>query len=219
MGPGHVRRRGLLTRALAFLSDALPQGRTLPEKGWRRRHRILLNLLWLHALALPVFGAARGHGPWHSLLEGAGIAIFAALASSRASRRVRACLVSLGLLTSSAILVHFSGGAIEAHFHFFVMVSVLTLYEDWIPFLLAFAYVLLQHGVAGALDPSSVYNHPAGAAHPWRYAAIHGGFILFAGGANVVFWRVNEDVRLAATRARRLQRITDAAVSRLALAA
>lgn len=36
------------------------------------------------------------------------------------SRKARACLVSLGLLTSSALLVHFSGGYIEAHFHFFV---------------------------------------------------------------------------------------------------
>jgi diguanylate cyclase (GGDEF)-like protein/PAS domain S-box-containing protein len=123
----------------------------------------------------------------------------------------------VGLLTSSAVLVHLSGGAIEAHFHFFVMVSILTLYEDWIPFLLAFAYVLFQHGVAGALDPASVYSHAAGAAHPWRYAAIHGGFILSAGVANVVFWRLNEDVRRAARRSRRLQRITDAAVSRLRL--
>ena len=212
-----MHRVAFLRRVLALLGDALPHSRMLPEKDWRRRHRVLLGLLWIHALALPIFGAARGYGPWHSLLEGAAVAIFAALASSRASRRVRACLVSLGLLTSSAVLVHFSGGAIEAHFHFFVMVSILTLYEDWIPFLVAFAYVLFQHGVAGALDPASVYNHAAGAAHPWRYAAIHGGFILCAGVANVVFWRLNEDVRHAARRSRRLQRITDAAVSRLGL--
>ena len=43
----------------------------------------------------------------------------------------------LGLITSSAVIVHLSGGVVEAHFHFFVMVGVITLDQDWLPFGLA----------------------------------------------------------------------------------
>ena len=50
-------------------------------------------------------------------------------------------MASLGLLTSSAFIVHLSNGNIEAHFHFFVVISVVTLYQDWVPFLLAIGMV------------------------------------------------------------------------------
>ena len=61
-------------------------------------------------------------------------------------------MVCFGLLTSSAILVHLWDGRIEAHFHFFVMVTLLATYEEWFPYLLAFLYVLVHHGAMGALD-------------------------------------------------------------------
>jgi len=88
---------------------------------------------------------------------------------------VRAVLASLGLITASAVLVHLSGGYIEMHFHFFVMVVIIALYQDWIPFLLAIGYVVLHHGVVGVLLPTAVYNHPAAIAQPWLWAAVHGG--------------------------------------------
>ncbi|MDQ4049168.1 MAG: PAS domain S-box protein, partial [Actinomycetota bacterium] len=106
-----------------------------------------------------------------------------------------AVIVSLGLITASALVVHISGGVIEAHFHFFVMIVVLSLYEDWLPFLVAAAYVVAHHGLTGALDPHAVYNHPDAVAHPWRWAVIHGAFVTAAGIASVVAWRLNEAVR------------------------
>jgi PAS domain S-box-containing protein len=176
--------------------QALPRGHTLPDGAWERRHRGILILLWLHVVGIPVFGLAEGYGVVHSIGEGGLVALPALLAStSKASRKVRAGLVSLGLLTSSALIVHFSGGYIEAHFHFFVMIVVLTLYEDWFPFLLAVAYVVIHHGLAGAFDPGSVFNHAAGREHPWRWAGIHAFFVASAGAAGVVAWRLNEDVR------------------------
>jgi signal transduction histidine kinase/ActR/RegA family two-component response regulator len=106
--------------------------------------------------------------------------------------------------------VHSSGGVIEAHFHFFVVIVVLTLYEDWMPFLLAVGYVVLHHGTAGVLDSNAVYNHPAAAAHPWKWAAIHGAFVFMAGVACVVSWRLNEDVRSELWRAEEAQRANQA---------
>jgi PAS domain S-box-containing protein len=183
------------TMLLNRIQYALPRGQTLPEDVWQRRHRGILTLLWLHVIGLPLFGIAQGYGVAHCLAEGAAIAVPATLATFVGGRKIRAALVSLGLLTSSALLVHFSGGYIEAHFHFFVMIVVLTLYEDWSPFLLAVAYVAIHHGLAGALDPDSVYNHPAGREQPWKWAGIHALFIAGAGSAGVLAWRLNEDVR------------------------
>ncbi len=190
--------RSRLADAGHWLASALPRGQTLPEAAWRRRHHALLTLLWIHAIGLPIFAFFRGYGVGHSLLHGAGPAAIAGLATAmRGNRRAAASLVSLGLITCSALLVHSWGGVIEGHFHFFVMIALLALYEDWLPFLLAAAYVVLHHGVAGALDPSAVYNHPDAQAHPWKWAAIHGSFVVAAGIASVATWRLNEDVRAA----------------------
>ena len=107
-------------------------------------------------------------------------------------RRVSTVLTAVGLLTCSAVLVHLSGGVIEMHFHYFVMVGVITLYQDWWPFLIAIGYVVLQHGLAGAIDPNAVYNHPDAIEHPWQWAAIHGLFILGMSSAGIASWRLNE---------------------------
>src|SRR3954470_3146238 len=143
---------------LARLRDALPSGKTLPPEIWQRRHHAMTILVWLHAVGLYLFGVARGYPLWHMGVDTLPIAPFAVAAGlHRRSRRFRACMVALGLLTSSAVLVHLTGGSTESHFHFFVMVTVLATYEEWVPYLLAIVFVLLHHGVMGAIAPTSVY--------------------------------------------------------------
>ncbi|WP_445150525.1 putative bifunctional diguanylate cyclase/phosphodiesterase [Baekduia sp. Peel2402] len=164
----------------------------------------MVALLWLHVVLLPAFGVARGYALPHCLLDVLPITIAAAGASYRALRpRARASIGALGLVTCSAIFTHLWGGVTEAHFHFFVVVALLSLYEDWIPWLLAIAYVLVHHGLMGALDPQSVYGtHSAAIAHPWRWAGIHAAFIGALAGVNLVSWRSNELARRAAQGAR-----------------
>jgi signal transduction histidine kinase len=177
----------------------LPKGRSLPFADWQPRHRWLVALLWAHAVLLPLFAIARGFSVPHSVLEGAGVGVLAAAATvAPVSHRWRAALVALGLVTCSAVLVHFSGGSIEAHFHFFVVVILLTLYEDWIPFLISFGYVVVHHGIAGTFAPETVYNHPDAIAHPWTWALIHGAFVSAAGAGAIVAWRLNETARARA---------------------
>jgi GAF domain-containing protein len=96
------------------------------------------------------------------------------------------------------VLVHLSGGYIEMHFHFFVVVIIIALYQEWLPFLLPIGYVVLHHGLIGTLIPTHVYNHPAAWAHPWQWAAIHGLFIIVASLASLVTWRNNEAARTQA---------------------
>ena len=171
----------------------VPRGQTLPEEEWRRRHRVMLWILWAHVVALPIFSVLRGIGPGAAIGSVAPIALAGALAGmDGAGRRARSVAVAVGLLTSSAVLVNAWGGQIEAHFHYFVMIALLALYEDWLPFGVAIAYVVAEHGVLGAISATSVYDHGGS---PWGWAAVHGGFVLAAAAANVTTWRLNEEMR------------------------
>jgi hypothetical protein len=174
---------------------ALPEGRTLPEELWTRRHRGILVLLWAHAAFIPLFALGRGLSFMHTALEAAVVPVLALIATSPSfNRRLRSGAASFGLLSASAVLVHLSGGVIEMHFHFFVIVAVVALYQDWICFLAAIAYVLVHHGVLGALDPDSVFNHYAALNHPWKWAAIHAFFIAGISVACLVTWREDENI-------------------------
>lgn len=181
-------------RTRAAIRNALPRGQTLPKDAWERRHRALLWILWAHVVLLPIFSLFRGLDitraiGWTVPIALAGVAAMLPAPGARA----RSVAVALGLLTASAVLVHASGGRIEAHFHFFVMIAILALYEDWLPFGVAVAYVVLEHGVLGVVSPHSVYDHGG---NPWMWAGIHGAFVLAAAAANVATWRLNEDMRL-----------------------
>ncbi len=112
-----------------------------------------------------------------------------------------------GLLTASAVLVAAWHGRIEAHFHFFVMIALLALYEDWLPFGLAVAYVVVEHGALGAISPHSVYDHGG---NPWLWALIHAGFVLGAVTASVITWRLNEVMRASMQDAHRREQETAA---------
>jgi diguanylate cyclase (GGDEF)-like protein/PAS domain S-box-containing protein len=102
-------------------------------------------------------------------------------------------LASFGLLTSSAVLVHLSGGLTETHFHFFVMIGLIALYQDWLPFLMAIAFVAVHHAVFGVLFPHEVYGDSAARSNPWVWAGIHALFVLAASAAQLTSWRVVED--------------------------
>ncbi|MGH2820462.1 MAG: hypothetical protein ACRDJ5_07405 [Actinomycetota bacterium] len=184
-----------------YIRRALPHGGSLPLELWYRRHRALVVLVWLHGLGVAIYGALQGYPPAHVALEAGAIIVFAALASSCRSpvtprmRTFCTAMVAMGLLTSSALLIHLSGGLIEMHFHFFVVIGLLTLYQDWGPFLIALGYVVVHHGVMGALAPMAVFNHPSATDHPWRWAALHGVFVLAASTTHVVAWRASEATR------------------------
>ena len=172
----------------------LPEGRTLAAELWDARHRAILALLWAHVPAVLLFGLYRGEGIEHSLLEAAPVLVFAVLAAQQGlSRGLRSIVAALGLIVCSAVLVHLSGGVIEMHFHFFVMLSVISLYQDWRPFLLAIGFVALHHGLVGIITPQDVYDHGAAWNAPLKWALIHAGFVLGASAVNVASWRIVED--------------------------
>ena len=136
--PSRVRSAGVgawLAGKWLSLKHWLPKGQLLPEHVLRRRHRSICVLLWLQVPALFAFG----------LLVGKSLERF------RLKARIMAA--SFGLVTCSAVLVDLWNGVTEAHFHFFVMIGVLTLYQDWTPFLVAIGFVVIHHGIGGVVDP------------------------------------------------------------------
>jgi len=150
----------------------------------------------VQALAVAPFAVARGYPLGHGVLEASVPAAMAAMAASRRLPRVvRASLAAVGLMVESAIAVHLSAGVIEAHFHFFVMIPIVALYESWVPFGLAVGFVLFQHGIVGTLASSAVYNHESALEHPWRWAGIHA--VLFGSAClgALVNWRLHERAR------------------------
>src|SRR4051794_25343200 len=184
--------------------DRLPSGQTLPPGVWAARHRFLVTVLLLHVPALYAFGLARGYGAVHVGVDVVPVAVLGGLGLwSRPTQTQRAVCVAMGLLTSSAMLVHLWDGQIEAHFHFFVAVTMLALYEERFPYLIAIAYVVLHHGLVGVTDANSVFAHGAKEDRPWLWAGIHGGFISAVAVANVISWRLNENVRMQMRRQER----------------
>src|SRR5215218_6088563 len=184
---------GAVRRVVRSGRGLLPSGQLLTPKVWERRHRGIVWLLWLHVAGLAAFAVVRGYGLLHGLQEASLVAAFAVPAAHPAfARRARSTAAVLGLITASAVIVHLSGGVIEAHFHFFVMIRVITLYQDWLPFGLALGYVVVHHSVLGLLDPHGVFNHEAALRSPWQWALIHGAFVLGASVACLVNWRLSE---------------------------
>jgi diguanylate cyclase (GGDEF)-like protein len=171
----------------------LPEGRLLPEDVWQRRHSAIVRLCLASAGLLVVFAWSRGYGQPAAVAVLAGVAGPVGLAVvPQLGRKVRAAATTVSLMAASAALVHLWGGVTEAHFIFFVMIGVVSLYQDWVPYGIAVAVVALHHGVLGTLYPHAVFGH--GAQHdPWLWAGIHAAFVLAASLAHLAAWRLNED--------------------------
>jgi diguanylate cyclase (GGDEF)-like protein len=175
------------------LRRLLPEGRPLPDEVWQRRHAVLLRLAAVQALAIGALALARGWSPVAALVAGV-VAAYPLSVSllPGAGRTLRSTGTTASLLATSVLLVHVFDGITETHFHFFVVVGLVSLYQAWVPFGLALGVVVLHHGVVGTLFPHSVFDHDAAVRDPWLWAAVHGGFVLAASLANLASWRLNE---------------------------
>ncbi|HEY4421425.1 MAG TPA: ATP-binding protein [Pseudonocardia sp.] len=186
--------------------DTLPRGYSLDERDWQRRHRLLLGVLATHVPGLALFGLLLGHSPRtvaYVLVTPAVCLVFGYWLRRR--RRTAAVLVTAGLVYSSAALVGLTGGTIEAHFHFFIIIGFIALYQDWAPFLFNIIFTVISHGIGSAWQQTLIFNHPAAQANPWLWSAIHGVAVLLACVGMSLFWRVTEESqREKDTLARRL---------------
>jgi diguanylate cyclase (GGDEF)-like protein len=175
------------------LAALLPEGRLLPEPVWRRRHDVLVRIAAIQAVGLGILSALTGHALLGSITSTLAVLLplpFALPAEFR--RAVRAAATTVSLLGGCVLLVHLMAGVTEAHFSFFVVVGLVSLYQDWVPFGVALLLTIAHHGIMGTLHPHEVFGTAAAQSSPWVWAGIHGGFVLAASLANLAAWRLNE---------------------------
>lgn len=202
----------MTTAAAPATASWLPRGAQLSEAEFRTRHWALSLVLMAH---LPLLGAlalwwhpegglsdAAGCGcGWVPIAGMAAIVALLVVGWVATSQVVRAAAVSAGLILSSCVLVHISGGMTDLHLHFFVTVALVALYQMWTPFLLAIVIVAVHHIGMSLVDPTMVFSDPRAQAHPIPWALLHAVLLLAECGALAVSWKFTE----AAERARRTE--------------
>jgi signal transduction histidine kinase len=190
----------------------LPRGNTLSDEEWHRRHRLLQWVLAAHIPGLFVFGVLR-HFAAADVAETLALPLACLIVGHLLqSRRLASAFVTLGLVYCSAALVGFSDGAIEAHFHFFIMIGFIALYQDWIPFLLNILFTVLSHGIGSSFVPDLMFNHTSAQEHPWEWSLIHGVAVLAACVGVVLFWKTTEDEQVRSLQL--TQELADAEIGR-----
>jgi signal transduction histidine kinase len=171
----------------------LPLGNMLDAEAWSRRHRIVLLVLAVHLPVLFVFGLVLD-SPVGVCAEVVAVpAACLVLAWWVKHRRLASTLATAGLTCCSIAFVGFSHGTIEAHFHFFIIIGFIALYQDWIPFLWNTLFTGLSHGIGSWLFPHLIFNHHAAQANPWLWSGIHGFCVACACVGLLLFWRISED--------------------------
>jgi two-component system NtrC family sensor kinase len=185
----------------------------LSDRDFEARHRAIRAVLYVHVVVDIVVDVASGRsglqiGPHRDLqMPGMGmglgqngqvfviwafiLAAFGCAANSSIprSRRGKSIVTSLGLLLCADGLVHAGGGLTDLHFDFFVVLVLIGMYQDWIPFGLAVVEVAADHLVMSALDPDMVFSSAGGRSHPIEYSLLHVMFIWLMAGAQIVYWQ------------------------------
>ncbi len=180
-------------QGVARLLAYLPRGNMLDDKAWTRRHRLLQWVLLLHVPGLALLGLWLDNPP--AVVGYALIAPVVALVGGYVvnQRRLASFFVTGGLVFCSAALVVLTRGTIEAHFHFFIIIGFIALYQDWVPFLWNVTFTFVSHGIGTIWLGDLIFAHSAGQANPWLWSGIHGVAVLAACVGMVIFWRITED--------------------------
>ena len=104
-------------------------------------------------------------------------AVPVALAWWRPATLVTRHAIAAAQLLMSGLLIHLTGGRIETHFHIFVSLGFLAIYQDWPVLVTGAAVTAADHLVRGILWPESVFGVVPGS--EFRIVE-HAGWVVFA---------------------------------------
>jgi diguanylate cyclase (GGDEF)-like protein/PAS domain S-box-containing protein len=166
---------------MAHLNFGFARQAGLTDEVWDERQRWLCAILWGHALALGLIGALLDKPLGTIATYVLAVAALAAAAHlPTLNRSLQSALVTVGLLVASVGLVALWDGATAAWSHPFLVLALLTLYEDAALLLLAVAVVVATHILSDrAGEPS----------------AGHLVFIVLVGAAGIVAGWLNGSLR------------------------
>ena len=170
------------------MQTLLPRHPVLSQPLWRARHRALLVLLGAHVALLPLWALVNGEPLSHMAAVMAALTVLGVFGARSRSRQLAASAVSLSLVAAAATVVHAGDGRTVLHFHFFLIVAALALYQQWTPYLMALAFVIVDHMAMGLLAPEDVYDDAFSLQSPWLAAVVHGVYVLAAGAAAATAW-------------------------------
>jgi hypothetical protein len=190
-------------RTEAPWSRRIPRGVRLDDGAFAVRHRVLSLVLVAHVPVLALLGVARGVSGFMLWGQLVAVLVIAGAGQVLASQFARSSAVSLGLMICADVLVHVGGGLTDLHIWFYVMLSLVALYQAWAPFLLAIVFVAVHHLGMSLLMPMSVFSDPRAQQHPLPFALLHAGFLLALAVGLASGWRFTEQ----ADAARRLEQV------------
>src|SRR5437660_8649196 len=141
--------------------------------------RYLARILWWHMGIVALMAVANSYlrmalyapspfswrllGGWEAavatLLGIAAAAVPALVRGKIENHYVWRIVVSVAFTTYSYLLVFLSGGSIEMHFHFFMVLALLTVYNDWRLGWIVLVLTALHHGILNYVAPSWVYYY------------------------------------------------------------
>jgi signal transduction histidine kinase len=170
----------------------LPHGRALTRAEFAWRHHVLCGLLALHVPGVVLAASLTGRGEYHGLLGAGLLAACLGLALAPVPRRVASAAVALGLLTSSAVLVHLTQQGPELHLHVLLVVVAVALYQDWPVYGLTVGSVALGQAGLALRGDAGVYGHEGAV---WGFVAGHVAFLVVGTGVVLLFWRADEIAR------------------------
>ncbi|MFK8025061.1 MAG: methyl-accepting chemotaxis protein [Ilumatobacter sp.] len=183
------------------LLKCLPSGADLSDEEFAKRHVVVRTFLWLHLPVLVAVGVLNDFDATHIAADLGIVTLLAVLATVAQSRTVRSLAASLGSLAAAAALIHLSGGATEAHFHLFVVLVFVALYQDWRALGGTVVFTVIHHIGVSLIDPDGAFNHAPAQEQPVLWATIHATFVVLEVIGILCFWRVAEDAQRQASEA------------------
>jgi signal transduction histidine kinase len=149
-------------------------------------------VLGLHLVILVGLDLVPRRGDAATAVGTGAVALALALAMAPTRRRTRALAATVGLLSSSAVLVQLSHGAPVMHVHYVLAVAICAVYEDWTTYAAAVVFVLAEHLAIVGVDPGSSI---ADDVQPLRYALVDLVFVLGTSATQLVFWSYADQSR------------------------
>src|SRR5882672_5670650 len=145
--------------------------------NYRQNDRFMIQVLWWHLVAIGLLTVGNtvfrlglyfpSPFSWRvpSLEEGAvtiGLGLLASAIPAGLYGRVRnhyawRILLSASFTAFSYLFVFISGGSIEMHFHFFMIMALLVIYSDWRLGWIVLVLTALHHVILNYLQPQWVY--------------------------------------------------------------
>jgi hypothetical protein len=171
----------------------LANGVALSDQEFRHRHRWIARVAAVHIPIVAIVGfIADEVSAVNTALVIIPTAVLTAVAMLVSNRQFASIAAAAALATASFALIDVMGGAIEGHFHLFVVIALVAIYQRWEALITCVGLIVSHHLTFTAVHHSSVFNHQAAQSNPLVWTLIHASFVVAEVAVIVFWWRCSE---------------------------